>query len=156
MRLPPLVPFLCFSTLEFCRMARRAYDKFHKKRKTRQKRLTRKIFSIIIKEKRGYSAVGSAFEWHSKGQGFDSPYLHQRKNHAIKRVFFFVENRSIERLHSQGFARTSKNDTPNTLLSVRCKWSFVSCNNVSPYLQQRKPILLRRFKCPIFFIHENS
>ena len=26
---------------------------------------------------RGISAVGSAFEWHSKGQGFDSPMLHQ-------------------------------------------------------------------------------
>ena len=25
----------------------------------------------------GYSSVGRAFEWHSKGQGFDSPYLHQ-------------------------------------------------------------------------------
>ena len=24
-------------------------------------------------KKWGYSAVGSAFEWHSKGQGFDSP-----------------------------------------------------------------------------------
>ena len=26
----------------------------------------------------GYSAVGSAFEWHSKGQGFESPYLHKK------------------------------------------------------------------------------
>lgn len=25
---------------------------------------------------RGYSAVGSASEWHSEGQGFESPYLH--------------------------------------------------------------------------------
>ena len=24
----------------------------------------------------GYSAVGSALEWHSRGQGFESPYLH--------------------------------------------------------------------------------
>ena len=28
---------------------------------------------------RGYSSVGRAFEWHSKGQGFDSPYLHHKK-----------------------------------------------------------------------------
>ena len=28
---------------------------------------------------RGISAVGSAFEWHSKGQGFDSPMLHHKK-----------------------------------------------------------------------------
>ncbi len=26
--------------------------------------------------KRGHGAVGSAFEWHSKGQGFESPWLH--------------------------------------------------------------------------------
>ena len=25
----------------------------------------------------GCGAVGSAFEWHSKGQGFESPQLHQ-------------------------------------------------------------------------------
>ena len=28
---------------------------------------------------RGYSSVGRAFEWHSKGQEFDSPYLHHKK-----------------------------------------------------------------------------
>ena len=28
---------------------------------------------------RGISAVGSAFEWHSKGQGFDSPMLHHKR-----------------------------------------------------------------------------
>jgi hypothetical protein len=27
----------------------------------------------------GYSSVGRAFEWHSKGQEFESPYLHQDK-----------------------------------------------------------------------------
>ena len=27
---------------------------------------------------RGYSSVGRAFEWHSKGQEFDSPYLHHK------------------------------------------------------------------------------
>ena len=37
---------------------------------------------------RGISAVGSAFEWHSKGQGFDSPMLHQSKNPAIKPASF--------------------------------------------------------------------
>ena len=26
----------------------------------------------------GYSSVGRALEWHSRGQGFDSPYLHQK------------------------------------------------------------------------------
>ena len=27
---------------------------------------------------RGYGAVGSAFDWQSKGQGSESPYLHQQ------------------------------------------------------------------------------
>ena len=31
---------------------------------------------------RGYSSVGRAFEWHSKGQGFDSPYLHHKKENG--------------------------------------------------------------------------
>src|SRR5690606_34676323 len=26
---------------------------------------------------RGHSSVGRALEWHSRGQGFDSPWLHQ-------------------------------------------------------------------------------
>ena len=32
---------------------------------------------------RGISAVGSAFEWHSKGQGFDSPMLHHLITHVL-------------------------------------------------------------------------
>lgn len=35
---------------------------------------------------RGYSAVGSASEWHSEGQGFESPYLHSKSRAQ------FVEN----------------------------------------------------------------
>ena len=34
----------------------------------------------------GYSSVGRALEWHSRGQGFDSPYLHhlqKMKNTAV-------------------------------------------------------------------------
>ena len=30
------------------------------------------------REKRGISSVGRAFEWHSKGQEFDSPMLHKK------------------------------------------------------------------------------
>ena len=30
-------------------------------------------YTIVV---RGYSSVGRALEWHSRGQGFDSPYLH--------------------------------------------------------------------------------
>ena len=31
----------------------------------------------------GIGAVGSAFEWHSKGQGFESPMLHQNPSENI-------------------------------------------------------------------------
>ena len=33
------------------------------------------------KGKRGISSVGRAFEWHSKGQEFDSPMLHKKARH---------------------------------------------------------------------------
>lgn len=33
----------------------------------------------IVCTKWGYGAVGSASEWHSEGQGFESPYLHIEK-----------------------------------------------------------------------------
>ena len=36
----------------------------------------------------GYGAVGSASEWHSEGQGFESPYLHS--THPNDRMCFFV------------------------------------------------------------------
>jgi hypothetical protein len=41
---------------------------------------TAPCFNIYIAAKLkiwGYGAVGSASEWHSEGQGFESPYLHQ-------------------------------------------------------------------------------
>lgn len=31
----------------------------------------------------GYSSVGRALQWHCRGQGFDSPYLHSRKNSGV-------------------------------------------------------------------------
>ena len=34
------------------------------------------FFVTTQSTKRGHGAVGSAFEWHSKGQGFESPWLH--------------------------------------------------------------------------------
>ena len=40
---------------------------------------------------RGISSVGRAFEWHSKGQEFDSPMLH--KKGIATAVPFFVERR---------------------------------------------------------------
>ncbi len=34
-------------------------------------------YNEYIRYFRGHSSVGRAFEWHSKGRGFDSPWLHQ-------------------------------------------------------------------------------
>ena len=42
---------------------------------------------------RGISAVGSAFEWHSKGQGFDSPMLHHEKGADDNSAFSFFPYR---------------------------------------------------------------
>jgi hypothetical protein len=36
----------------------------------------------------GYSSVGRALEWHSRGQGFDSPYLHS-KSPRLRAFFIF-------------------------------------------------------------------
>ena len=32
---------------------------------------------MIVTKTWGCSSVGRALEWHSRGQGFDSPHLHQ-------------------------------------------------------------------------------
>ena len=49
--------------------------------------------------KRGHGAVGSAFEWHSKGQGFESPWLHQKISCILYDIFLLkslatIKNRS--------------------------------------------------------------
>ena len=41
----------------------------------------------------GYSSVGRALEWHSRGQGFDSPYLHHLPKTRQVRVFFLLCDR---------------------------------------------------------------
>ena len=44
-----------------------------------------------LSTKRGHGAVGSAFEWHSKGQGFESPWLHQKNIVHFVRYFLFED-----------------------------------------------------------------
>ena len=34
--------------------------------------------NATIRVPRGYSSVGRALDWQSRGQGFESPYLHQK------------------------------------------------------------------------------
>ena len=46
-----------------------------------------------LSTKRGHGAVGSAFEWHSKGQGFESPWLHHKRTRIVIREIchnFFI------------------------------------------------------------------
>ena len=45
------------------------------------------------KGKRGISSVGRAFEWHSKGQEFDSPMLHEKS--SAKMPGFFVQHTAV-------------------------------------------------------------
>ena len=48
------------------------------------------------REKRGISSVGRAFEWHSKGQEFDSPMLHKKSSASAG--FFCAASCSFLRL----------------------------------------------------------
>jgi hypothetical protein len=40
-------------------------------------------FLLLTKPLRGCSSVGRALEWHSRGEGFDSPQLHQKKMEGL-------------------------------------------------------------------------
>ena len=42
----------------------------------------------------GYSSVGRALEWHSRGQGFDSPYLHHLPKRSDRSGLFFFLSRA--------------------------------------------------------------
>ena len=47
---------------------------------------------FCCEQQRGISAVGSAFDWQSRGQGFESPMLHQNDNPGISVIpGFFIE-----------------------------------------------------------------
>ena len=58
------------------------------------KYLRLKTFSLSLQSQWGISSVGRAFEWHSKGQEFDSPMLHFPLKHRLRinelafRIFF--------------------------------------------------------------------
>ena len=42
-------------------------------------------FALLYSDSlRGISAVGSAFEWHSKGRGFESHMLHYEKTEIVE------------------------------------------------------------------------
>ena len=57
---------------------------------------------------RGISAVGSAFEWHSKGRGFESHMLHEGKSPEntgiickcrVFRGFYYIEKHMNQEVH---------------------------------------------------------
>ena len=45
----------------------------------------------------GYSSVGRALEWHSRGQGFEFPYLHhwQLLSNSVKGFDFFIKRSNM-------------------------------------------------------------
>ena len=45
---------------------------------------------VTIKQVRGISAAGSAFEWHSRGRGFESHLLHDKTQGCWPCVVLFV------------------------------------------------------------------
>ncbi len=56
----------------------------------------------------GISAVGSAFEWHSKGRGFESHMLHEGKSPEntgiickcrVFRGFYYIEKHMNQEVH---------------------------------------------------------
>ena len=63
----------------------------------------------------GISAVGSAFEWHSKGQGFDSPMLHQKTLDFIRKIKGFIF--SIARKNHWKSLKIESRNVQNNVLS---------------------------------------
>ena len=64
------------------------------------------------REKRGISSVGRAFEWHSKGQEFDSPMLHKKKRTANRCPFFVQQAVLTSALRADLSAKLAHIDTP--------------------------------------------
>ncbi len=55
------------------------------------------VYNRYCDSVRGISAVGSAFEWHSKGQGFDSPMLHQILEAMVSGIIFLSIPRRMKK-----------------------------------------------------------
>jgi hypothetical protein len=49
----------------------------------------RVLNGVLFFNRRGCSSVGRALEWHSRGQGFDPPQLHQKIQRAAFRTLPF-------------------------------------------------------------------
>src|SRR5699024_5279146 len=57
-------------------------NNFHNKNKTGEKKFTKTDKYDRIIDRWGHSSVGRALEWHSRGQGSDSPCLHHTEERA--------------------------------------------------------------------------
>src|SRR5690606_12492007 len=51
---------------------------------------------ISISKKGGIAQLARALAWHARGQGFESPYLHNKKSPAIFAGLFLYSRCSIE------------------------------------------------------------
>jgi hypothetical protein len=64
----------------------------------------------------GYSSVGRALEWHSRGQGFDSPYLHQTEGEVCSTHTASPENTSVRSSAEDIFSETADNVVPGEVV----------------------------------------
>ena len=95
-------------------------------------------YLLYLQSRWGISSVGRAFEWHSKGQEFDSPML---TNHfAYPSVEHYLEHDEAEQDHIQDARRFAKWNLKTSHFLARafppvCRTDFKSC---------WAPILLKR------------
>ena len=65
---------------------------------------------------RGHSSVGRALEWHSRGQGFDSPWLHQAKQRLRRKKTRHRGASSL--LGNRGAPRVAPASAPSPRIAV--------------------------------------
>ena len=90
----------------------------------------------------GYSSVGRALEWHSRGQGFDSPYLHQQKALHLQCLFCCVEMRGMRSFAQDAgnvpCGRFAASPASGLHLAADTERSEARRGSDSPYLHQQK------------------
>ena len=77
--------------------------------------------TIALIKKRGVSAAGSAFDWQSRGQGFDPPTLHQTEPLEIldSKGFYYVLI-SIKNNDFKHFSKGSSKPFNSRIYSQQC------------------------------------
>jgi hypothetical protein len=107
---------------------------------------------LISDSWRGHSSVGRALEWHSRGRGFDSPWLHHRRilanlserrrtqESTINRGFFVLSCIAFERLIARNFG------APRLDLDFTLTGEFPPGSDVEFALRQSRGDWIRIFR----------